>query len=310
MIKNICSSCKGTKQILLLENYVECLDCTSSLEQSIKWCIESFRHLPIKKPHLELTLQHNFVGNSEFGSVGLDHSDTRLLVLGQAGCGKTYFVNNYIKTLHEKNKYTIVIIDTEHSGYGHYDDSLIQTPTDPTNLKDITSQIKHSANILNPPQTIILKLSQLELNKQYFVVTDINNTILDTVRQTNYRHSAKPIIYVHDNLFSKNDSNNPDFVKWKSSLRHLLQIGRNYRMSYILVGQRSGKIHRDIVSECNNFIIGKSVIESDNIRHSELLYCKKKYSNKFESLKRGEFFAGGPNFNFFEFEKTFLVNTK
>ncbi len=87
----------------------------------------------------------------------------------------------------------------------------------------------------------------------------------------------------------------------KASVSCLMSTGRKRGFCGVLATQRLGKLAKDCVAECNNVLIGRTVLDIDVARACDTLgfSTKKDDKEKFKNLVPGEFFCFGPSFRNF-----------
>lgn len=76
----------------------------------------------------------------------------------------------------------------------------------------------------------------------------------------------------------------------------LMSQGRKRGFAGIISTQRLSKLHKDVAAECNNVIIGRTWLDTDQVRAGDLLGMSKPDRQTLRDLAPGEFFAFGPAF--------------
>ncbi len=80
-----------------------------------------------------------------------------------------------------------------------------------------------------------------------------------------------------------------------SSIIDLQTRGRKRGFCGVLATQRISKLHKDAAAECNNVLVGRTVLDIDRKRASDdLQFTTREQSNNLKKLDDGEFFAYGP----------------
>jgi uncharacterized protein len=76
----------------------------------------------------------------------------------------------------------------------------------------------------------------------------------------------------------------------------LMSQGRKRGFAGIISTQRLSKLHKDVAAECNNVVIGRTWLDTDQARAGDLLGMSKADRQVLRDLEPGEFFAFGPAF--------------
>lgn len=76
----------------------------------------------------------------------------------------------------------------------------------------------------------------------------------------------------------------------------LMSQGRKRGFAGIISTQRLSKLHKDVAAECNNVVIGRTWLDTDQVRAGDLLGMSKTDRQALRDLAPGEFFAFGPAF--------------
>lgn len=237
---------------------------------------------------------YNLIGNSEYGYIGLNHNDCRLLITGQSGSGKTYLINKYVQTLIEKNKYKILLISTYNGDYNNingFDISVevLEIVKENKNINEKINLLLRETFIKN--NIIILNLNQINYELLAIINEEFLNLLLD--------HILNNCIYIKDCLYRTKNLSYLNEIKYKTSIKMLLQVGRMRGLTTILCSQRISNIHSDILAECNSFLLGKTSLDNEIIRYRDILLIKSKLGIIFKELDQ-QFLIYGKNFNIYD----------
>lgn len=229
------------------------------------------------------------IGFSKYGNIGLKieeefndseikyFPDLRMLILGQAGCGKTELCKTIAIKLHLiDNLPTPIVIDCN----GEYkklnelnlDDSKKDTfrvisYTDFENLEEIL------ADSLILKISTIIDLESLPQEEQQKIGIKICKIAID---HNNWLSGSKPALFIWDTITELQHKSTPirselgkEFI---DTFKYFISMARMRNHGYILVAQRFGigKIHGDITSSINSYLFGKSVNDFDLKRISEI----------------------------------------
>jgi len=212
--------------------------------------------------------------------------DSRALICANSGGGKSFTVR---KILEESNKKVMsIILDIEgefRTLREQYDFLLIG------NEGDVELNMK-SAKLL--PQKImelevstIIDISDLKRNERITYVKYFLEALMELPRKY-----WKPCLIVLDEVHQlagqqeKQDST--------SSVIDLATRGRKRGYSLIGCTQRISKLHKDVVAELNNYMVGRTGLDIDQKRAGEILgFTNKQDVLSLRDLDAGEFYVFG-----------------
>lgn len=81
-----------------------------------------------------------------------------------------------------------------------------------------------------------------------------------------------------------------------NAVRDLMATGRKRLLCGVLATQRLSKLSKDAAAECNNLMIGRCTLDTDQTRAAAALGFTKKDAIRLRDLRSGMFFAFGPAF--------------
>jgi len=212
--------------------------------------------------------------------------DSRALICANSGGGKSYAVRKILEE--SSNKVMSIILDVEgefRTLREQYDFLLIG------NEGDVELNMK-SAKLL--PQKImelevstIVDISDLKRSERIKYVKDFLESLME-LKRANW----KPCLVILDEAHllagqqEKQDS--------CSAVIDLMTRGRKRGYCGILCTQRISKLHKDAVAEANNIMIGRTGLDIDMKRASEILgFTNKQDMLSLRDLEAGEFYVFG-----------------
>ncbi|SDR35013.1 hypothetical protein SAMN05444161_3042 [Rhizobiales bacterium GAS191] len=215
---------------------------------------------------------------------------TRLLIQGNSGSGKTHL----LRRLLEQSAPSVqqIIIDPEgdfagmSSRYGHVIVDANRSEAELAEIGDRVRQHRISA---------VLTLEHLDsVELQMRAAAFFLNALFDADREFWY-----PAIVAVDEaqIFAPAAAGEVSDEARKVSLgamTNLMCRGRKRGLAGILATQRLAKLAKNCAAECTNFLMGRTFLDIDMVRASELLGMERRQAEAFRDLQRGEFVALGP----------------
>lgn len=214
--------------------------------------------------------------------------DSRALICANSGGGKSYAVRKILEE--SSNKVMSIILDVEgefRTLREQYDFLLIGSEGDvELNMKSAKLLPK---KIMGLEVSTIIDISDLKRNERIKYVKDFLEALMELPRKEGY---WKPCIVVLDEAHllagqqEKQDS--------CSSVIDLMTRGRKRGYCGVLCTQRISKLHKDAVAEANNIMIGRTGLDIDMKRASEILgFTNKLDMLSLRDLGEGEFYVFG-----------------
>ncbi len=212
--------------------------------------------------------------------------DSRALICANSGGGKSYAVRKILEE--SSNKVMSIILDVEgefRTLREKYDFLLIGNEGDvPLNMKSASLIPK---KIMELQVSTIIDISDLKRNERIKYVKDFLEGLMELKREF-----WKPCLVILDEAHllagqqEKQDS--------CSAVIDLMTRGRKRGYCGVLCTQRISKLHKDAVAEANNIMIGRTGLDIDMKRASEILgFTNKQDMLSLRDLEAGEFFVFG-----------------
>jgi len=217
--------------------------------------------------------------------------DSRGLICANSGGGKSYAVRKILEE--SNNKVMSIILDVEgefRTLREKYDFLLIGNEGDvKLNMKSARLLPK---KIMELEVSTIIDISDLKRNERIKYVKDFLEGLMELPRKENDIFYWKPCLIILDEAHllagqqEKQDS--------CSSVIDLMTRGRKRGFCGVLCTQRISKLHKDAVAECNNIMIGRTGLDIDMKRASEILgFTSKQDMLSLRDLEAGEFYIFG-----------------
>ena len=212
--------------------------------------------------------------------------DSRMLICANSGGGKSYAIRKIIEESHGKVMSIILDVEGEFKTLREkYDFLLIGKEGDvPLNMK--------SAHLL--PQKLmelnistIIDISDLKRPDRITYVKKFLESLMELPRKY-----WKPCLIVLDEVHQLAGQQE----KQDSTYSVIDVATRGRKRGYCLVActQRIAKLHKDVVAELNNYMVGRTGLDIDMKRAGEILgFIEKKMSLSLRDLEPGEFYVFG-----------------
>jgi hypothetical protein len=246
------------------------------------------------------------IGDSDNGKIAflrekLEFGETRCLITGMSGSGKSFTTRNIIEQLCENKTGMVIILDPEGEYYTlrtkfnfvilGTDETFCDIVINEENAEDLA--LKMMINEIN----VIIDLKKADDRIRQEIATKFIDTIVDNSDISN----PMQLIIEEASIFAKKGTGATSIqnIKCTESLKKTAKLGRKRSMCTFYCVQRITQLHPDITAECNTFIIGKSTRPADCERSAELIGLKGRNSPNFAKLNH-EFFSYGEGFDYHE----------
>lgn len=222
-------------------------------------------------------------------SKGIDLSrfiDSRGLVCANSGGGKSYAIRKILEETHGKVMAIVLDVEGEFKTLREkFDFLLIGSNADvPLNLKSAPLLPR---KLLELEVSTIIDISDLKMHDRITYVKKFLEALMEVPRDL-----WKPCIVVLDEAHllagqqEKQDSTH--------AVIDLMTRGRKRGFCGIICTQRISKLHKDAVAEANNYLVGRTGLDIDMKRASEILgFTNKRDMLSLRDLDAGEFYVFG-----------------
>ncbi|PSJ42012.1 ATP-binding protein [Allosphingosinicella deserti] len=214
---------------------------------------------------------------------------TRLLVQGNSGSGKSHL----LRRLLEESAGVVqqIIIDPEGDFVSL--DEFGHLPIDATGYSH-NEIAKMASRVRAHRASCVLSLEGLEMDAQMRCAATFLNALFDAPRDQWY-----PALVVVDEaqVFAPSAAGEVSDEARRLSLgamTNLMCRGRKRGLAGIIATQRLAKLAKNVAAEASNFLMGRTFLDIDMARASDLLGMERRQAEQIRDLQRGEFLALGP----------------
>ncbi len=214
---------------------------------------------------------------------------TRLLVQGNSGSGKSHLLRRLIEQSAPHVQQVIIDPEGDFTSladiYGHV---VVDANRSEAELEAIANRIREHR------VSCVLNLDSLEVDMQMKAAAMFLNTLFDAPREMWY-----PVLVVVDEaqLFAPAAAGDVSEEARKVSLAAMTNLmcrGRKRGLAGVIATQRLAKLAKNVAAEASNFLMGRTFLDIDMARASDLLGLDRGKSEMFRELERGHFIALGP----------------
>ena len=214
---------------------------------------------------------------------------TRLLVQGNSGSGKSHLLRRILEQ--SASWVQQAIIDPEGdfvSLAGEYGHVIIDANSSARDLEMIAARVRQHR------VSVVFNLEGLDADSQMKAAGAFLNGLFEVERDIWY-----PMLVIVDEaqLFAPTASGEFTEEARRVSLgamTNLMCRGRKRGLAGIIATQRLAKLAKNVAAEASNFLMGRTFLDIDMARASDLLGMERRQAETFRNLDRGQFVALGP----------------
>jgi len=212
---------------------------------------------------------------------------TRLLIQANSGGGKSWLIRRLLEQSHGRIQQIVLDLEGEFATLREKFDYLLVGKGGEIPAKIQTAELL-ARKLLKLNVSTIIDLSELQKHERILFVKRFLDSLVNAPREL--WHTCLIIVdEAHQFCPEKSKSES------SSSVIDLQTRGRKRGFCGVLATQRISKLHKDAAAECNNVLVGRTVLDIDRKRASDdLQFTTKEQSNNLKKLDDGEFFAYGP----------------
>ena len=233
------------------------------------------------------------LGTEKFGApAGMDLEEllaTRLLVQGNSGSGKSHLLRRILEQSAEWVQQAIIDPEgdfvTLAEEFGHV---VIDANGTEQDIEMIAARVRQHR------VSVVFNLEGLDIDKQMRAAGAFLNGLFDVDRSIWY-----PMLVIVDEaqLFAPTTSGEFTEEARRASLgamTNLMCRGRKRGLAGVIATQRLAKLAKNVAAEATNFLMGRTFLDIDMARASDLLGMERRQAETFRNLDRGQFVALGP----------------
>ena len=230
------------------------------------------------------------IGKNKNEKVNLDLTRliaTRLLIQANSGAGKSWLLRRLLEQTHGKVQQIVIDLEGEFSTLREeYDYLLVGKDGEiPANIQ--TAELL-AIKLLKLNVSTIIDLSELKKHERITFVKRFLDSLVNAPREL--WHTCLVIVDEAHQFCPEGGKSES-----ASSVIDLQTRGRKRGFCGVLATQRIAKLHKDAAAECNNVLVGRTVIDIDRKRAAnDLGFTSKEQELGLKKLDDGEFFGYGP----------------
>lgn len=212
--------------------------------------------------------------------------DSRMLLCANSGGGKSYVVRKIIEEVGNEVMSIVLDVEGEFKTLREKFDFLLigQTGDVPINIKSAHLLPK---KLMELNVSVVIDISDLKMHDRIHYVKKFIEALMELPRKF-----WKPCLVVVDEAHMYCGQQE----KQESALAviDLMTRGRKRGFCGILATQRIAKLHKDAAAEANNYMVGRTGLDVDMKRASDLLgFASKTDTLSLRNLDAGEFYVFG-----------------
>src|ERR1044072_3402946 len=214
---------------------------------------------------------------------------TRLLVQGNSGSGKSHLLRRWLEQSAPWVQQCVIDPEgdfvTLADKFGH---QVVDAQRTEAELTRIAGRVRQ------PRVSVVLNLEGLDVEQQMRAAAAFLGGMFDAERDYWY-----PVLVVVDEaqLFAPAVAGEVSDEARKLSLgamTNLMCRGRKRGLAGVIATQRLAKLAKNVAAEASNFLMGRTFLDIDMARATDLLGMERRQAEAFRDLARGQFIALGP----------------
>lgn len=213
--------------------------------------------------------------------------NTRLLIQANSGGGKSWCLRRLLEQTHGKIQHLVIDPEGEFASLRSKFDYVLAAKRDGDTQVHPKSAKLLAVRLLELGVSAVLDIFELSPDHRKEFVRDFLDALVDAPK-----HLWHPALVVLDEAHvycpEKADAVSADAVK------SIATRGRKRGFCLIPATQRLSKLDKDVAAECNNKLIGRTVLDVDLKRAADELGFTKADWPSLRDLNAGDFFAYGP----------------
>ena len=214
---------------------------------------------------------------------------TRLLVQGNSGSGKSHLLRRILEQSAQWVQQAVIDPEGDFVSladeFGHV---VVDANGTERDLQTIAARVRQHR------VSVVFNLEGLDADGQMKAAGAFLNGLFEVPRDIWY-----PMLVVVDEaqLFAPTASGEFSEDARRASLgamTNLMCRGRKRGLAGIIATQRLAKLAKNVAAEASNFLMGRTFLDIDMARASDLLGMERRQAETFRNLDRGQFVALGP----------------
>jgi hypothetical protein len=215
---------------------------------------------------------------------------SRLLINANSGGGKSWAIRRLLEQSHGQIQQIVIDLEGEFVTLREKYDYLLVGQNGEIPISIRTAELL-ARRLLELNVSTILDLSELKHPERITFVKRFLDSLVNAPK--NLWHPALIVVDEAHQFCPEKSS-----AESSSAVIDLMTRGRKRKFCGVLATQRVSKLHKDAVAECNNYMIGRTGLDIDMKRASEILgFTTKEDFRSLRDLEAGEFYTFGPAFS-------------
>ena len=213
---------------------------------------------------------------------------TRLLVQGSSGSGKSHLLRKLLEEATGIIQQVVIDPEGDFVSLDTFGHTVIEADKHTARMRSIAENVRRHRG------SVVLNLEALEPEQQMQAVADFLNGLFDVGQE--HWHAAL-VVVDEAQLFAPGAGGEEDGAVRKASLAAMTNLmcrGRKRGLAGVIATQRIAKVHKNVVAEACNFLVGRTFMDIDMNRAADLMGLPGREAGQFRDLNRGEFMGLGP----------------
>ncbi len=217
---------------------------------------------------------------------------TRMLIQANSGAGKSYAIRKLLEESHGQVQHIVIDLEGEFASLREKYDYLLVGPNGEIPARIQTAEIL-AKKLMKLGVSTIIDLSELKHHERILFVKRFLDAMVDLPR------TSDGILLWHSCLVVIDEAHQfcPEKSKSESgsSVIDLCTRGRKRGYCAVLATQRISKLNKDAAAECNNQMVGRTLLDIDQKRAADTLgITDKKEIRNLRNMDDGQFRVFGP----------------
>lgn len=220
----------------------------------------------------------------------LELLSTRLLVQGNSGSGKSHLLRRLLEQSAGEVQQVIIDPEGDFVSLAEHFQHLVIAAEDYS-----LGQLRAAGERIRQHRiSIVLNLENVEVDMQLRSAAALLGGLFDAPREYWF-----PVLVVVDEaqLFAPAGGGEYSEEARRASLSAMTNLmcrGRKRGLAGVIATQRLAKLAKNVAAEASNFLMGRTFLDIDMMRASDLLGMERRQAEAFRDLERGHFIALGP----------------
>lgn len=214
---------------------------------------------------------------------------TRLLINANSGGGKSYLIRKILEVTNGRVQQVVLDLEGEFATLCEKFPYLVVGKGGDIPCQVSTAELLARRILENPGTSVIVDLSELKDHERKRFVKLFLDSMINAPREL--WHACLVVVDEAHHFCPQAEE-----AESEGAVKDLMTRGRKRGLCGILGTQRLSKLNKDAAAECNNVLIGRTVLDTDEARAADILGMNKEGARALRALEPGYFYAFGPAF--------------